>query len=299
MRLQNLKLALLGVACLKSDMAKKKIAGASIEEISKQVAQLRRVLASFEPSVENPVSESSIVRKFVNESGLLLSELREFREAVSPVYFGAIGISLGRSDGIAKFFAFSFVNQQRRLLGELSDAPFYGSGVYAIYYVGKCEGVYNPLSGTETPIYVGKSTPANANAETVEDQGQALYKRLQEHAKNIRKTQLDLADFEYRAAPIQTGMQGAVEDFMIRLFKPIWNKEIKICFGIGKHGDSASTRRNKRSPWDTMHPGRSWAKETSEDQMSRLEIESKIEAHFKSHPIFTDKDKLFKHLALE
>lgn len=277
-------------------MPKTKKTGASIEEISKQVAQLRRSLASFEPSPET--SDSATIQKFVNDAGKLLSELRELREAVSPVHFGAIGISLGRSDGIAKFFAFSFVNQQKQSLSKLSDAPFYGSGVYAIYYVGRGEKAYKPLSGTETPIYVGKSTPANADAETVEEQGQALYKRLREHAKNIGKTNLNLADFEYRAAPIQTGMQGAVEDFMIRLFKPIWNKEIKICFGIGKHGDSASTRRNKRSPWDTMHPGRSWAKDTAEDQMSRLEIESKIEAHLESNSIFPDKDKLFQHLAL-
>lgn len=279
-------------------MPKTKKTGLSVEEISKQVTQLRRCISSFEPLPETSDSESAKIQQFVNESGKLLSELRELREAVSPVHFGAIGISLGRSDGIAKFFAFSFVNQSRRSLKELSDAPFYGSGVYAIYYVGRRDKAYETLSGTETPIYVGKSTPANANAETVEEQGQALYKRLKEHAKNIGKTDLNLADFEYRAAPIQTGMQGAVEDFMIRLFKPIWNKEIKICFGIGKHGDSASTRRNKRSPWDTMHPGRTWAEKTAEDQMSRAEIETKITAHLKSHPVIPDKDELFKHLAL-
>ena len=270
----------------------------SIEAISHEVMQLRRRIASFEPSLQSPDLESPKIRNFVDESGKLLLELRELREAVSPVHFGAIGISLGRSDGIAKFFAFSFVNQPKRPLTELVETPFYGSGVYAIYYVGHGEKAYKPLSETETPIYVGKSTPENANAETVEEQGQALYKRLKEHAKNIGKTELDLADFEYRAAPIQTGMQGAVEEFMIRLFRPIWNKEIKICFGIGKHGDSASTRRNKCSPWDTMHPGRSWAEATAEDQMTRPEIETSIAGHLKAHPVIQNKDELFRHLAL-
>jgi hypothetical protein len=279
-------------------MPKSKKTGTSIEEVSKQIKQLRRSIADFNPWPETAESDSATLRKFVTESGKLLSELSDFREAISPVHFGSIGISLGRSDGIAKFFAFSFVNQPKRSLVELSDSPFYGSGVYAIYYVGNGEKAYRALSGTETPIYVGKSTPRNANAETVEEQGQALYKRLKEHAKNIGKTHLDLTDFEYRAAPIQTGMQGAVEDFMIRLFKPIWNKEIKICFGIGKHGDSASTRRNKRSPWDTMHPGRSWARNTAEDQMTRSEIEAKIASHFAGHPIIRNKGELFAHLAL-
>lgn len=279
-------------------MPKPKKTGATLEEILKQVTGLRRTVADYEASPKDAEPESDTVRKFVNDSGKLLSELRELREAVSPVHFGAIGITLGRSDGIAKFFAFSFVNQPKRPLSELTDAPFYGSGVYAIYYKGTSEKAYERLSGTETPIYVGKSTPKNANAETVEDQGQSLFTRLKEHAKNIAKTNLACDDFEYRASPIQTGMQGAVEDFMIRLFRPIWNKEIKICFGLGKHGDSATTRRNKRSPWDTMHPGREWAGQTVEDQMPRSEIEAMIAAHLETYPVIRDKDELFKHLAL-
>ena len=292
------RLALRRRVWFKHKMPETKRTGASIEEISQQITRLRRRVSAFNPPLKTSDLESATLWKFVDESGKLLTELRKLREAVSPVHFGAIGISLGRSDGIAKFFAFSFVNQRKRSLTELSGAPFYGSGVYAIYYVGHSEKAYKPLSATETPIYVGKSTPENANDETVEEQGQALYKRLKEHAKNIGKTELDLADFDYRAAPIQTGMQGAVEEFMIRLFRPIWNKEIKICFGIGKHGDSASTRRNKRSPWDTMHPGRSWAKATVEDQMSRAEIGDKIAAHFKEYPVIRNKDELFQHLAL-
>jgi len=279
-------------------MPKPKRPDATIDDILSQVKNLRRAVADNPPGPNEGKSESAVVRSFINESGKLLSELREFREAVSPIHFGAIGITLGRSDGIAKFFAFSFVNQPKRPLNKLDGAPFYGSGVYAIYYKGTTEKAYTGLSRTETPIYVGKSTPKNADAETVEEQGQALYKRLREHAKSISKTNLDLSDFEFRAAPIQTGMQGAVEDFMIRLFKPIWNKEIKICFGIGKHGDDPTTRRNKRSPWDTMHPGRQWADQTTEDQMARSEIENKILRHLEEHPVIRDKDELFKHLAL-
>ncbi|MBI9085758.1 MAG: Eco29kI family restriction endonuclease [Desulfobacterales bacterium] len=146
---------------------------------------------------------------------------------------------------------------------------------------------------------MGKADSRNPQAETVEEQGQALYTRLKEHSKSMTKADLPLADFYFRAAPIQTGMQAAVEDFMIRLFRPIWNKEIKICYGIGKHGDSASTRANKRSPWDTMHPGRKWAADTELDQMSLQEIESRVAEHFTAHPVIADKEKLFKLLSLE
>lgn len=145
---------------------------------------------------------------------------------------------------------------------------------------------------------MGKADPKSVYAETIEAQGQVLFARLKEHAKNITKTDLTLGDFRYRAAAIQSGMQAAVEDFMIRLFQPIWNKEIRICYGIGKHGDSATTRANKRSPWDTMHPGRKWAADTITDQMKRGKIEANIATHFQKHPIIPDKDELFKLLSL-
>jgi hypothetical protein len=271
----------------------------SLPDLLKQIQSLRNSLRTFVEHKPTSGQSDRIVKSFVSESGSLISDLHHVREKVSPIRFGAIGITLGRSDSIAKFFAFSFTNQEKRALNKLIDSPFYGSGVYAIYYHGKAEKAYKPLSCTETPIYVGKADPKNPQAETVEEQGQALYSRLKEHSKSMTKANLSLSDFYFRAAPIQTGMQAAVEDFMIRLFRPLWNKEVKICFGIGKHGDSAKTRANRRSPWDTMHPGREWAEDTTSDQMQRHEIEVKIAEHFKKHPVIPDKVKLFKLLSLE
>jgi hypothetical protein len=280
-------------------MPKANGAESTLSSLLKQIQRLRASLHPFKGPKEGSKPNDAMTRRFVAEAGLLIGELQHVREQTSPVHFGAIGITLGRSDSIAKFFAFSFTNQEKRPLDKLVDTPFFGSGVYAIYYHGKAEKAYLPLSRTETPIYVGKADPRNPQAETVEEQGQSLYARLKEHSKSIAKASLPLVDFHYRAAPIQTGMQAAVEDFMIRLFRPIWNKEIKICYGIGKHGDSAKTRANKRSPWDTMHPGRKWAASTKSDQMSRNEIESRIANHFAEHPVIPDRDRLFKLLSLE
>ena len=271
----------------------------SLTNLLKQIQKLHKSLSIFKLQAAGNYACDLTVKQFVKESGLLIDELQQVRECVSPIHFGSIGITLGRSDSIAKFFAFSFTNQDKRPLDKLADLPFYGSGVYAIYYNGKSELTYLPLSGTETPIYVGKADPKNPQAETVEAQGQALFARLKEHSTSMTKAHLPLSDFFFRASPIQTGMQAAVEDFMIRLFRPIWNKEIKICYGIGKHGDSAKTRANKRSPWDTMHPGRKWATATKKDQMKRHEIEARIAEHFKAYPVIENKDKLFKLLALE
>ena len=71
---------------------------------------------------------------------------------------------------------------------------------------------------------------------------------------------------------VQSGWETAAEDYLIRLFRPIWNKETKILYGLGKHGDSAETRTNKRSLWDTLHPARVWAAPTLEDARSPAEI---------------------------
>lgn len=71
-----------------------------------------------------------------------------------------------------------------------------------------------------------------------------------------------------------------------------------VCFGIGKHGDNPTTRANKRSPWDTMHPGREWAEATTRDQASRATITGKISVHFSAHPPIVDKEALYQLLAL-
>ncbi len=202
-----------------------------------------------------------------------VSVLLKLRDEISRVIVGQsperapVEITLGRPDGIARYFAFCFVNRDKQPLTSLADTRAPGAGVYAIYYHGEDHKAYAPVSCTETPIYVGKADPDEPFADSAERQGFALHNRLKEHARSIaRASNLSMADFYFRSAVVQSGMQAAVEAFMIQLFKPIWNKEMKVCYGIGKHGDSAETRKNKRSPWDTMHPGRSWADATLEDQ---------------------------------
>lgn len=190
--------------------------------------------------------------------------------------------------GIAgRIAAMALVAQDRHPLG--SVPLFYGSGIYAIYYHGTYP-AYAPLCQTEHPIYVGKADPGSPTARTAEEQGNKLSARLREHAKNIGKasTTLHLDDFECRFLVVQTGFQKAAEDNLIALFKPIWNSETKIAFGLGKHGDSAETRGNKRSPWDTLHPGRKWAENTAEDQKPASVVIEEIAQHLSAQRIFTD-----------
>lgn len=191
---------------------------------------------------------------------------------------------------IGHFVALALLARDRRPLAR--GRKFYGAGVYAIYYTGDFE-PYTPISGTETPIYVGKADPP-VGARTVVEQETKLWSRLDEHRKSIEKgAGLDIADFECRALAVQSGFQAAAENHLIRVFQPLWNNEMRIMFGIGKHGDSAETRSNKRSPWDTLHPGRRWA-EGNEPGRSREEILEDIRRHFERTPVYQNLDDVFR-----
>ena len=188
---------------------------------------------------------------------------------------------------VGRFVSLALVAQQRHAL--LDIPRFYGSGVYAVYYKGDFP-LYAPISGTETPIYVGQASPAIRNARNPLEQGPKLCGRLADHRKNIgtATSTLSIDDFEFRSLVVQSGWETAAEDYLIHLFRPIRNNETNILFGLGKHGDDAATRANKRSPWDTLHPGRKWAAASTVDAKAPDRIERELEAHFASHPIFPD-----------
>ncbi|MND73338.1 Eco29kI restriction endonuclease [compost metagenome] len=214
-------------------------------------------------------------------------------EKIDPVALPTVVFDPSNPKVIGRFTALAMVAQDRLPLEELGK--FYGSGVYAIYYRGTYE-PYRPLSGTETPIYVGQAAPAQANAHTAREQGPRLAARLSEHRKNIAKaeTTLRVSDFEARFLVVQSGWETAAEDYLINLFRPIWNSETNILYGLGKHGDDATTRANKRSPWDTLHPGRAWAAKSVEDARPTDLILSDLKLHFEKHPAVKDRTDLLE-----
>lgn len=195
------------------------------------------------------------------------------------------------------FAALALVGLDRQPLMSVKDRKFYGSGVYALYYNGPFP-TYQPIARTEHPIYVGKADPELPDARSPRQQGERLSARLNEHRKNIERAEnLNLADFECRYLVVATGWQTAAESALIGLFKPIWNKEIGILLGFGKHGDSAETRRNKRSPWDVLHTGRRWAaSDTLKDSKTPQQIELEVQAHFAKNAPVTDIQHIVKEL---
>jgi hypothetical protein len=184
----------------------------------------------------------------------------------------------------------------------------YGSGVYAIYYRGN-HPLYSGISGSETPIYVGKADPANDDASTTREQGAKLTARLLEHAGTIGTAEgyadklpshlssIKLADFVCRRLVCATNAQLVAEKHLIRTFWPIWNSETKACWGMSKHGDAATTRANKRSPWDVVHPGRLWAlDERLADSLTPDEIAKRIAATLERVPARRDHADLLEEM---
>lgn len=193
------------------------------------------------------------------------------------------------------FAAIALVGQDQQPLSKVTVDKIYGAGVYALYYSGE-NPIYAPIRDTETPIYVGKADPV-PGARTPKAQGTKLSDRLGDHRKSIEKAaSLSIDDFRCRRLVVASGWQVAAEDALIHLFKPIWNKQTRLLEGFGKHGDSADTRSNKRSPWDTLHPGRSWAAASREDAKNLETIEADLARHFQRHHPFTDAQAVIHEL---
>lgn len=170
-----------------------------------------------------------------------------------------------------------------------SDPTHYGSGIYALFYNGDLP-FYEPIKNTDTPIYVGSASPKKHDAANADEQGSTLISRISDHKRSIQCVQsseggnLSVADFDYRCLVVSSGWELAAEMYLIRFFKPVWNKEVKICTGFGKHGDSSETRGNRKSLWDTIHPGRHWASNSPDNARSPADIYASILGHFETHP---------------
>jgi len=229
------------------------------------------------------------------------------RAATDPIITPRASFDPSDPKVVGRMVALALLAQVRVPLNTIE--PTYGSGVYAIYYEGD-HPLYQAISGTETPIYVGKADPASGDASTVREQGPRLTGRLLEHAGTIATAAnyieavappgihpIRLEDFTCRRLVCATNAQLVAEKHLIGMFWPLWNSETKACWGMSKHGDSAKTRSNKRSPWDVVHPGRQWAlDELLVDSLSPAEIKDRINAIIERVPPRTDHANLLEEV---
>ena len=134
---------------------------------------------------------------------------------------------------------------------------FSGGGVYTIYY----RGGFTAYAGMDTdePIYVGKAElPGKRQGRAALKRATpALYRRLAEHAASVTRAEnLALHDFRCRWLILDPIWIGLTEQVLISTYQPIWNVVVD---GFGHHDQGSTRREQKRSRWDTLHPGRPWA----------------------------------------
>ena len=153
-------------------------------------------------------------------------------------------------------------------------SSFQGVGVYTLHYVGSFS-VYADMED-DTPIYVGKADPpgrrqgrGSASSATT-----ALFRRLSHHAASIMSaSNLDLDDFRCRWLVLDPVWIGLTEQVLIAQYQPIWNVVVD---GFGNNDPGRGRWNQRRSQWDTLHPGREWAfnlqdrGETAEDVVNAI-----------------------------
>ena len=173
-------------------------------------------------------------------------------------------------------------NAARALMEFPADAlppeeSFEGAGVYTLHYVGDFP-AYTGI-GMDVPIYVGKADPpgrrqgrASATSGTT-----ALYRRLSHHAESIESaSNLNLKDFRCRWLVLDPVWIGLTEQVLITQYQPIWNVVVD---GFGIHAPGGGRSNQRRSRWDTLHPGRGFALNLRDRGETGTEVMNAIIAH--------------------
>jgi hypothetical protein len=167
---------------------------------------------------------------------------------------------------------------------------FLGAGVYAIYYTGDFP-AYQRIAKQNRegrfawPIYVGKAIPAGGRRGGLGlsiAPGPALYNRLAEHGQSVEEaTNLAREDFHCRYLVVDDIWIPLGEALLIQRFAPIWNTSLD---GFGNHDPGSGRYNQKRSPWDVVHPGRSWAMRCRENSRNETDLLAALTAAIDSIP---------------
>jgi hypothetical protein len=177
----------------------------------------------------------------------------------------------------------------KRQIVSLPPGRFKGAGIYAIYYTGdfpayrKIAGIA-PTDAKAIPIYVGKAVPEGSRKGGYglgADPAFVLHRRLSEHADSIKQAgNLKLSDFCCRYLLVDDIWIPLGESLLIETFKPVWNMLVD---GFGHHDQGKARRGQKKSAWDTLHPGRSWAEKVEQpNDKTAEEIKKAVVAYLEA-----------------
>ena len=164
-----------------------------------------------------------------------------------------------------------------------------GAGIYALYYTGKFP-LYEKIAKMNRggvfaqPIYVGKAVPAGARKGGFglgEEPGQALYKRLCDHAKSVIEAEnLNASDFFCRFLAVDDIWIPLAESLLIKRFEPLWNR---VMDGFGNHDPGKGRYEQKMSQWDSIHPGRPWAVQLKKLETSEADLQQTVKDFVAAH----------------
>ncbi|NJJ04308.1 MULTISPECIES: Eco29kI family restriction endonuclease [Corynebacterium] len=173
---------------------------------------------------------------------------------------------------------------------------FHGAGVYALYYTGDFPAYERiALANRENPgtwaIYIGKAEAESHRKGDPDQQnvldGPKLFNRIQNHRKSIESANnLDVHDFSVRYLVVAPTWVQLAEIIAIRLHHPVWNSLID---GFGNHDPGSGRRNGLRPRWDTLHPGRSWAKLLRERPEPLSVVEEELENYLRMYEPTTPK----------
>lgn len=154
------------------------------------------------------------------------------------------------------------------------SAAFNGAGVYTLHYTGDFPAY--TAAGLDVPIYVGKADPPGRRQGRTQASTTVLHRRLQEHADSIEAaSNLSLSNFRCRWLVLDPVWISLTEQVLIAQYQPIWNVVVD---GFGNHDPGAGRRNQRRSRWDTLHPGREWASNLRDRGETAAEVIAAIEA---------------------
>jgi hypothetical protein len=161
-----------------------------------------------------------------------------------------------------------------------------GAGIYALYYSGDFP-PYQPIAKKNKgdkppiPIYVGKAVPKGSRKGGVgleSKTGSALFGRLLKHSRSIENvSNLNLADFKYRYVICEDVWITFCETMLIIRFKPLWNVFVE---GFGINVPGAGREKQRKSMWDTLHPGRPEARKLPPNDKNAAELVEMIAEFF-------------------
>ena len=155
-----------------------------------------------------------------------------------------------------------------------------GCGVYALYYFGPVLD-YQVLVPKETgegrPIYAGKAGPKDDDDDDCVVKNY-LSSRLRKHERSITEARnLCIDDFRVRWIDLDSmETVETMEKVLIRTYRPLWNK---VLTGFGNNDVGAGRMAQKKSRWDTLHPGRASFAPLAPNKLSDAEIRRRVALH--------------------